>query len=488
MERHLVTSSVCSEVQSSLKRTRQTYDDETVRTVTEKARHFRTARAVVMYNRDHVDCPISESTVRTWLKHWKDNGTYFSISKRGRPEALTALEKQATLEAMDKLRAAPNCEALSARTVAAVARGVVSQTRPTVLQKHGGGLQLGREWATKVLHKEAWTPLARTSDRTVSDDSIAAASEGFYSQLRECGAPRTLVFNVDEFAVVLGQNRKWTWQRQCERRSVAIRDCRECFTCSVLTCAAGDLVELQLIWKGSTNLVHAKTSAPHPKLVQDHQPSSHFQNANTWSRLLQRLCSHVAQMRRTHYRPDMPAVLVVDAAPQHSGVDLLSAEGIQLVEIPKKMTHVYQPADQYVIRGLKSKADVAWDEYVETLFAAHNVDDAVAELTVRNKPVIRSRMYRFLAHAVEQLGASAIVSSWEASGISRAIWCDVPVHAPVIDRITARVESPSRFARICSECGEQGDFRSILPTCSHFADVATAILCQGCFNNHEELC
>ena len=53
------------------------------------------------------------------------------------------------------------------------------------------------------------------------------------------------------------------------------------FTCMVVTDATGNLIFLQLIWEGATRAAHASVDAEDPKIIQDHQPKSHFQNADT---------------------------------------------------------------------------------------------------------------------------------------------------------------------------------------------------------------
>ena len=465
----MLPSVVCEELQQSAKRVRRQYSDDTVKFLTDQARQVGTASAIQTYNRKHPTEEIAESTVRTWLSFWRKNNTYFSANKRGRHSALTEDEMKTTMEGLQKLRSAPSCAPLTAGTVAAVARGIVATTRPAALLKHGGSLKLTSEWAKKQLRKEQWAPLARTSDRTVPDEDIVAAAPSFFEQLSKTGAPRDLVLNLDEFAVLLGPNRKWTWQPVSQRRSVAIRDTKEAFTCCVVTSAAGVLLELQMIWKGSTDLVHAHPDVVHPKIKQDHQPDSHFQNAHTFARLLSRIAETVKQIRIDKELPDASAVLIVDAAGQHSVTSIVDDAGITVVEVPKKQTHIFQPADQYVIAGLKAKAAKAWDDFVESLFAANSLNTAVAELTISSKPILRKRMYSFLARAVDELGTAAVVSSWAVTGISRAMWGDVPVKEPVIDTIVTRT------ADFC-ECGLRGCRR-----CERCEDW----VCASCWTDHD---
>lgn len=470
MEQHALPKSVCVELKEVSKRKRSVYDDDQIKAVTDNARHHGTAAAVRTYNKLHSDDPIVESTVRTWLKHFKDTSTYFSTSKRGRREALSSTEKVAALEAFDKLRAAPTSEGITARTFSAVAKGIVARQRPSALAKNGGALHLDRDWARRVLRKDDCVPLAKTTDRTVSDVDIAAASCSFFDSIRAVGAPRQLTFNMDEFAVILGStNRKWTWQRASARRCVPIRQSKEAFTCSVLTSADGKLYELQMIWKGATATVHAQVETEHPCIVQDHQRESHFQDASTFARWCDRFAKYVTDLRENAGLQDAPAVLLLDAAPQHSDSAALARSNITVVGIPKKMTHVYQPADQYTISAIKGKVGTAWDDYVGKLFSSETVDQAVAQLTIRNAPILRSRMYGFLATAIDNLGAAPIVASWEVTGILREVWGDEPTHKINIDIVADRVVDNC-------PCGKRG--KVLCEECEDW-------ICRGCWQDHE---
>eukprot|EP01012_Entosiphon_sulcatum_P010238 TRINITY_DN15943_c0_g1_i2.p1 TRINITY_DN15943_c0_g1~~TRINITY_DN15943_c0_g1_i2.p1 ORF type:complete len:141 (-),score=19.75 TRINITY_DN15943_c0_g1_i2:448-870(-) len=123
---------------------------------------------------------------------------------------------------------------------------------------------------------------------------------------------------------------------------------------------------------------------------------------------------------------DQTAVLILDHAPQHTqdALEVLRKERIEVIF--SDMTHVFQPADQFVIAGLKALVSVAWDTYVEKTFQELECEEAVAEIICDNKPKIREQMFTFLADALGRLPDSAVLRSWDATGICRAVWGDVP--------------------------------------------------------------
>ncbi len=126
-------------------------------------------------------------------------------------------------------------------------------------------------------------------------------------------------------------------------------------SCCVTTSASGELVVVQLNWKGATNACHARTDKQHPKLHQDHQPNSHFQNEDTFARYLERLGQHAAHLK-VQLGFTGKAVLLADCAAQHWSATTQSAAtnaNLVMEPIPAKTTHVYQPADQFVICALK---------------------------------------------------------------------------------------------------------------------------------------
>lgn len=110
------------------------------------------------------------------------------------------------------------------------------------------------------------------------------------------------------------------------------------------------------------------------------------------------LIKHVNDVRsRLPPSADSRALLVRDAAPQHADDGQLDDNGVRVVVIPKNMTHVFQPADQFVIASIKALTQVAWDNWVEEVFSRNSNDTAIAQLTISNLPTVRKRKFAFLA-------------------------------------------------------------------------------------------
>ena len=106
---------------------------------------------------------------------------------------------------LKKPRSAPACESISGGTIAAVARGVVARTRPSVLHKNEGFLHMGKQWAAYTMKTEDWKPLCRTSDRTIPDEDIARAAQRFSIWCVKLGVAKNLCLILTNLQFFLSQ-------------------------------------------------------------------------------------------------------------------------------------------------------------------------------------------------------------------------------------------------------------------------------------------
>ena len=194
-------------------KTRASYTAEQMKAVVELCRNFGPAAAVRRYNADH-GTNVPEGTAKQWFEKFRANvlggvavvNAYPQPAKRGRKEFLSPGEKSQVNEAIDKIRAPPNAESLSAREVGSIARGIVERSRPALLQKHGGPAKLGKAFGRKFLRREDCGPRHATTDRTVSVEALSAASGPFFAGLRRLateGVRKELLFGLDEWFVIL---------------------------------------------------------------------------------------------------------------------------------------------------------------------------------------------------------------------------------------------------------------------------------------------
>lgn len=78
----------------------------------------------------------------------------------------------------------------------------------------------------------------------------------------------------------------------------------------------------------------------HPSMVsQDHQPKSHYQNADTFHRLCGQLLDYVNDVRISLGDANAPACLILDAAGQHWGettVQMMHDQGVIFAGVQSK--------------------------------------------------------------------------------------------------------------------------------------------------------
>jgi len=120
--------------------------------------------------------------------------------------------------------------------------------------------------------------------------------------------------------------------------------------------------------------------------------------------------------------PESPALLFLDAAPQHWSDDsdmvaLCEESHVVAIMIPASLTHVFQPCDQYIIAGIRNQFQLGWDEECENIVRNHTNSVAVAELCAKSLKILKPRMYRLLSKAWNNITPAVIMKSWEVTGV-----------------------------------------------------------------------
>jgi hypothetical protein len=254
-------------------------DADFIKQVTMDARYHGIAAAARRHK-------VAHSTVRNWYDHAKSNNftAYFVPAKRGRECLLDEEAEKELVDAVDKIR--DRGEAVLSSTVTSIARGHEERRgNSLLLAEHGGVNKYGRSWARAVMVKHQFGVYGKTTDRTIPASHVVKEGPPYYGNIRATGVKPRNLYNMDEFLVLLnGTNHKWTWHRSSCRKTVPLRELKLGFTCSVTTSMDGEVHNLQMIWKGKTNRVHAamKEEDLNAKITQHHQPNSHFQSAETF--------------------------------------------------------------------------------------------------------------------------------------------------------------------------------------------------------------
>ncbi len=365
------------------------FDEMEIALVTKYADSHSAARAVRWWGTNNSK-KCTKRSVQRWLKHFRATGAHFVPQKRGRHPVLTAKDDAELLQACRKWRDAK--KSLCGADFVSFAKGIIKKdaNREKLLHENGGPFVLSDSWARSWLSNNGFTVRSATTDRTVQDSEVVRAGMAFFKEIAETRATisnRQKVFhpkftiNMDEFFVCLetAPTRAWTWHRVVPGTPIAIGKTKLGFTCSIAVSAAGEVVLMQMIWKGATSTVHAdfeQFSVTGRTVIFKIQKrtSSGLPNWQRKSRLL-------------------------------SWTKPRSIKG----GVPKKMTHIFQPCDQYVIANIRQMTNQAWREHVvHTIASAETIEKAVETLLMNSAPVVRQHKARFLCAAMDAISMNPL--------------------------------------------------------------------------------
>ena len=113
---------------------------------------------------------------------------------------------------------------------------------------------------------------------------------------------------------------------------------------------------------------------------------SHFVNAASWGRLVDRLVDVISSKRRTADRSGRWALVLVDAAPQHILLESVVQKALEVrvlfKTLPESQTHVWQPCDMFAMAAIKRRVDHIWDEVMELSWSSLPHDEAFKQASM----------------------------------------------------------------------------------------------------------
>ena len=410
---NFVPKAVLEEINAIKKgETRYVWSEAEVKEATDMCQIYGRRGASREWKKKHPQKHVATSSLTRWHAYYQKFNKYFVPEHRGAAFILPKAFEEEVLAAFTATR--NQGEEVQAPLVCACARGIMKKhLLGLTLAKEGGKYVFSDNWGRCFLLRHHASVFGATTTRCNSAEDIVNASSKYYTEIRSVGSSLENTYNMDEFFCLLrGSTRRWTWHFKRDRACVPIRDQRLGFTSSVLTAASGQMLLLQMIWKGKTDRSEAEPEKLHPRIMQQHREKTHFQNAKTFEVWFQNFVE-IADMRRRDLTE--PVCLILDAAHQHvfDGMDDICLEhNIHIVQVPPGLTHAFQPADQYVIAGLKAKSRAAWNEYVEELYSRFPVDSVIAMLYSSSAKIVRSKKYDFMAFAIDELGEYLLIDMY----------------------------------------------------------------------------
>ena len=467
------------------KRKRQSYAPEQIEKAVTLARQVGAEAAAVTLNKtlattDH----LVPSTIRQWLSRWRTNGAFWTNpGKRGRPELLSSVDggQQEWERQVGSFRdqGAP----VTGRLAATIARAVLEEKAPSLLDTHGGPAKLSVSGGSKALARSGKSWRKKTTSRIIPPaDSLADTRDAFYKKLSDCfpgeNIPPGLLLNFDQTFQMFNPCRGYTWEKRgADRVQVSAR--KDGFTLCPVVSAVG-VVGAQLIFSNA----RYPTIHPGPLLRFTHTPN-HWSNEGTTIALWKTIIKpHIDITRLAMGQGDAPAIVLADAFAAHwtpAVLEVVNGIGnVAYVCVPESLTHLFQPLDLGIIAAIKQSVLRRKDEHAE-----EEIRTAVREnrgvVLSKSIPVLRDRVTMYIKEALSDsriCAETCCKSGFDRAGISRLLFGD---DAPAdIDRYVPQ--------RACEECGEAAPVVLPEPDCGCFHDRATPVLCAGCHYNHNNLC
>lgn len=479
-----------AEAAKKVKRTRCQFDDDFISKAVTLARHVgATSAAVQLNSKKDAAVQVSVNTIDKWIGRWKKEGDFWKNerSKRGRPNVIAHVEgaKEECVRQLDALRA--QGESVTGHVASVIAKAVISEKAPSLLEEHGGPLRMVARTGARMLAAQDKSFRKASSSRVLPPlEDVAAARDKFYSDIVEAFPGQLpsldMIINFDQTFHLYNPTRGFTWEKRGADR-VALRQDKDGFTLLPVISSVG-MIGAQLIFGGSTQQVFPKVD-PHPVLHYTCTPN-HWSNGQTTVALWKEIIlPYIAAKRVAVGDPKAPVLVLADAFAAHwcpSVTELIEAEeSIAYIGVPESLTHLFQPLDLGVIAALKNTILRRKDDFLQK-----EVQTAVKEnrtiVLSRSRPVLREKLTMWIKEALMDpviCAEKCCKSGFERAGVLRALFgeqsCD-----PDVDSLIPRV--------MCDECGEPGIRRWRLPPCAHFAQMFSVALCDSCVTNHATLC
>lgn len=492
MEDHVVPVDAARAVK---RKRRSDYCPDQISRVVTDARHLGPKAAA---DKANVSLPVAEhipeETVRKWLFRWKREGAFWEQEKkRGRKNLTDTLPVRVQEEWKKQVEAVRDKgDAVTGRVAAVLGRGVMAELSPSLLERHGGDLKMSVRTGQRLLAREDMSYRRRSSKRIMPPESLLRVTrDTFYDAVAENFAdgppPPELVINYDQTFQLYSPNRGFTWEKKSSPR-VQLKESRDGFTLLPVV-SMTSVIGAQLIFGGTTTAVLPAVQ-PGAKLIYNYN-GTHWSNEDTTLNLWKKLIIPYIAQQRQRLGDRTPVLVLADDFAAHwtkAVMDLVSScPDVFYVCIPDALTHVFQPLDLGIIAAIKQSILRRKDEFLEVEAQTAVREHRTVQLST-SRPVMRDRVTCWIKEIVNDpviCAERCCRSGFTRSGITRVLYGD-DAKADVDAWVERSDIDYTAFQ--CSECGEVGLLFTTPPPCDHFTNLKRAVLCDGCFQNHTNLC
>ena len=385
---------------------------------------------------------LTESTVRPWVKSYKKslkeqkkvNSANIAprVGKpRGRPLLLEEELDTKIRSMLSSLRLAG--AGINIHVVRGVLNGLI-RANPIKFGKYVN-FKVTRSWTRSLYQRMNFSRRAVTTSRPIITRSLWAEVRSRYlfeiiDNALKYSIPDELIINVDQTPSKFVATDNVTMAAKGEKHiSRAGATDKRAITVTLCETLDGHILPFQLIYTGKT-----ERSLPNVKFPRGfclaYNPK-HWSNENETLRLIEDvLVPYIAKIKEEKSLPEsQKSLLLWDAFKAQSTQkvkDALATHNIELVMVPKNMTHLLQPLDLTTNASFKKFEKRAFTEYftsciMKALEIDPDRDVASIEVDLRLstlKPRHAKVMTELYDHLRTQAGKDIIRAGWKAAGIS----------------------------------------------------------------------
>ena len=249
-----------------------------------------------------------------------------------------------------------------------IAKGLVKAHDRTLLNEHGGLIDLNQTWAQSIHRRLGFLKRkTTTSKQAVSPGFIHEASFTFYSDIqRNINAyliPPELIINIDQAPLrfYLTPTRTLTKKGEASVPIANSSDYRQ-ITLTFGISMAEEFLPIQLIYQGKTNKCHSNYNFPNGFHIT--HTLNHWSNEIKSLEMIDKIIMPYfkQQIADLQLRKNQEWLLIADAFKGQwtEAVKKRIAElHGKMVPVPNNMTHVFQPLDLTVNRSCKAPSERA---------------------------------------------------------------------------------------------------------------------------------
>lgn len=437
------------------KKKRSVYEEKDKQDIAKYAAQFGTTAAIRKFK--HRFPNLNESTVRPWLKRYKENLKEKKKAKndnialkigqtRGRPLLLDAeldLKLRSMIVSLRRAGAGINIH-----VVRGVLMGLV-QSNPEKFGKYVN-FDVSRSWVRSLYQRMKFSRRAATTSRPVITRSLwIEVKSQFLHDISEkvllYNIPDELIINADQTPSKYVATDNITMAAKGEKHiSRAGSSDKRSITLTLCESHDGIILPFQLIYKGKTARSLPKVDFPEGFCLSHNE--KHWSNETETIRLIDDvLVPYIEKVKEEKALPrNQKSLLIWDAFKAQSTTKVeatLASYGIETVMVPKNMTHLLQPLDLTTNGSLKKFENKAFSEYFCSSIMKELKNDPTCDVTTIKvdlrlstlKPLHAGVMKNAYDYFASCKGKEIIKAGWKAAGITDAIHGTRSQRANIID-------------------------------------------------------